>query len=277
MKCFSCDTDVREWERTCLACGRDVGFPNVRAAKAETEKKALATRYKAALTAAGMDSTTNVLLRFQEALRFSTAVICKDISKVKELVSSGDALYASFYELVGAGARRPEKSIIDRERLIGDDLLFPYYRDQIRFAALSLDGIGTTRYGSCSMVLKNLAINERATVFEGNSYEFCRSRELGFGKPVPPGYRAVWEERDLLGCAKLYSRLKASTAASAFPKILNSGKDFIEVHIYGPLHRRSLERIVLKRPAKREDEVLLKAIRGIVKKDNLPIIVEPNP
>ncbi len=152
--------------------------------------------------------------------------------------------------------------------------MFPHYAKEIRFAALSLDGVGVTDYGSCSMVLRNLAISERATVFEENSLEFCRSRELGVGRSVPPGYRAVWEERDLLVCAKLVGRLSPSTTDDSFPGILKSGKDFVEVHIYGSLHRGSIERIVVKRSAKREDGVLLSAIREIVGRDKLSIIVE---
>jgi len=248
--------------------------PNVRAAKQEIEKIAVSERYKNALRHAGSHSYSEVLLRFQEALRFSKAVICRSLSDVKKLVSSDNELYATFYYLVGAGARRPEKTATDRERLVADSLLFPYYGNDIRFAALSLDGTGVADYGPCSMVLRNLAINERATVFEENSLEFCHSRRLGVGTPVPPGYRAVWEERDLLGCAKLVARLSPLTPDSSFPEILKSGKDFIEVHVFGPLHRGSLERIVTKRPSKREDGVLLSAIRGIVKKENLSIIVE---
>jgi hypothetical protein len=275
--CPRCQNEVLDSERSCKACDKDLGYPNVRKAMEVAEKTALVKRYEDALSAAGLKSTTDVLLRFQAALRFSTAVLCRSISKAKELISSDNELYASFYQLLGAGARRPEKSVTDRERLVADDLLFPHYRDQIRFAALSLDGIGVTDYGSCSMALKHLAISDRATVFEENSLEFCLDRGLGAGKPVLPGYRAVWEERELLGCAKLYSRLDSTTTDEAFPKILKSGKDYVEVHIYGSLHRRSLERIVVVRPLKGADKVLLSAIRGIVRKDKLTIIVEERP
>jgi len=201
-------------------------------------------------------------------------VICRSISETKELVSSDNKLYASFYQLVGAGARRPEKGIIDKERLLADDLLFPGYRDQIRFAALSLDGIGVTDYGSCSLVLKNLAIRDRATVFEENSLEFCRTRGLGVGNPVPPGHRAVWEERELLGCVKLFARLNSATLDSSFPNILKAGKDFIEVHIYGSLHRRSLESIVLNRVPMGADGLLLREIKRIVEEDKVSIVIE---
>lgn len=272
--CPRCQTEVLDSERSCPACDKDLGYPNVRVAKEVAEKSALVNRYEAALSAAGRTFATDVLVRFQAALRLSSAVLCRNISKTKELVSSDNELYATFYLLVGAGARRPEKSVIERERLVADELLFPHYKKQIRFAALSLDGIGVTDYGACSLVLKHLAINERATVFEENSLEFCRTHSLGVGRPVPPGYRAVWDERDLLGCAKLYSRLEATTTDDAFPTVLNSGKDFVEVHIYGSLHRRSLERIIVSGPLNRVDKALLSAIRGIFKKDKLSAIVQ---
>lgn len=274
MICPRCQVDVLESERICPSCSKDLGFPNIRTAQEEVEKIALGKRYEKALADAGSRSYTDVLLRFQEAVRFSKAVICRSVSKVKDLISSDNELYATFYQLVGAGARRPEKGAMDRERLVADSLMFPHYAKEIRFAALSLDGVGVTDYGSCSMVLRNLAISERATVFEENSLEFCRSRELGVGRPVPPGYRAVWEERDLLVCAKFVGHLSPSTTDDSFPGILKSGKDFVEVHIYGSLHRGSIERIVVKRSAKREDGVLLSAIREIVGRDKLSIIVE---
>jgi len=59
---------------------------------------------------------------------------------VQELVSSDNVLYATFYQLVGMGARRPEDTQTDLERLIADDIIFPYYKHEIRFAALSLTG-----------------------------------------------------------------------------------------------------------------------------------------
>src|ERR1700690_534343 len=103
MTCPNCETDALESERICPACGKDLGFPNVRAAKEIAEKTALTKRYEGALADAGSRSSTDVFLRFQEALRFSAAVICRPISKVKELMSSDNELYATFYQLVGAG------------------------------------------------------------------------------------------------------------------------------------------------------------------------------
>lgn len=277
MNCPWCGVDVRESEHLCPACGKDLGCPNVRAAQGYAEKSALADRYKQALVAAGRRSCTDVLLRFQAALRSSKAVICRSVSQAKALVSNDNELYASFYELLGAGARRPEKTKVDRERLLADDLLFPFYKDKIKFAALSLDGMGVTSYGTCSMVLKDLAIADRSTVFEENSLDFCKSRKLGFGNPVPPGYRAVWDQRDLLGCAKLHPRLEEKTDDASFVTVLRSGGDFIEVHIYGRLHRGSFERIVVRKPLDGPDRVLLNCIKRVISEGGLHIAVEENP
>ncbi|MBI3671133.1 MAG: hypothetical protein HY237_15300 [Acidobacteria bacterium] len=189
---------------------------------------------------------------------------------MKALVSSDNQLYASFYQLVGAGARRPEDTPVEKARLLADDLLFPYYREEMRFAALSLDGLGATSYGECSLVLKDGPIRERATVFEENSVYFCKRRDLGLNRSVPPGYRATWDERDQLAVAKLESVLQPETQPSDFARILlrphvkPKEDDFIEVHIYGPLHRRNIERLVVRRP-KKTDGPLLKEIARILK------------
>ncbi|MDP2997230.1 MAG: hypothetical protein Q8N47_07065 [Bryobacterales bacterium] len=126
------------------------------------------------------------------------------------LLSSDNELYASFYDLVGMGARRPEDTIVERQRLLTDDILFPHYRDKIRFAALSLDGRGATRWGECSLMLREMPIEDRTTVFEENSVNFALKRTLGVAKPtVPPGHRAVWDRRDQLAASKLEHTLRS--------------------------------------------------------------------
>ena len=184
------------------------------------------------------------------------------------LVSSDNELYTSFYNLVGAEARRPENTEVDRERLQADDLLFPHYRQHIRFAALSLDGRGAMSYGNCSLVLKDMAIRERTTVFEENALDFCKKRR--FQGPLPPGYRAVWNERDKLATAKLQPLLAPGMAERDFARILlrpsarDRQEDFVEVHIYGTLNRRSIERVVVQQPTHPPDRAFLLEIRRLL-------------
>ena len=199
---------------------------------------------------------SKAVVEFFGALMSSTAVICRSPSKVKELVSSANELYATFYQLVGAGARRLEGTKMDLQRRIADSIMFPYYEDQIRFATLSLDGVGATAYGDCSIVVKDIAISERATVFEENSVLFCEKLELGVASPLPPGYRATWQDRAMLATAKLEPWIGSATNATEFPAILigGTGQDFVEVHIFGALDRGSIERIVARKPKGRPTE-----------------------
>jgi hypothetical protein len=263
MDCPRCGNQIRGDERECPTCGNDVGFPNVRAAKEYEEKAALAKRYEKALRNASGRGCSQVIYAFLDALTSSVAVICGSPSKVKELVSSANQLYASFYQLVGAGARRLEGVKMDLQRRIADSIVFPYYEEHIRFAALSLDGVGATAYGDCSIVLKDIAISERATVFEENSVLFCEKRSLGVANPLPPGYRATWDQRGLLATAKLEPKFASATNATDFPAILigGTGQDFVEVHIFGALDRGSIERIVARKPKTEADRILLEEIK----------------
>jgi hypothetical protein len=178
------------------------------------------------------------------------------------LVSSDNELYASFYGQRRAGARRAEDTPVERERLIADNLLFPHYHEEIRFAALSLTDEGVQYYGRCSIVLSDFAIRHRATVFERNSVEFCKENRLGAGVPLPPGYRAVWDSRDKLAAAKLHGQLKRDDTEVNFQRLLLSNAqqacaDFVEVNVYGPIHRRAFTNITVDSPATASDEALV--------------------
>ena len=270
MQCPECDTEVKEFEWHCPACNHDCGYPNVRVAQKPEELAELARRVQTAEVEAAAKGTTNVLDQFRQAMSDSKAVLCRSLSKTQELASSDNEIYSTFYQLVGAGNRRPEETQIERDRLLADDLLFPHYRQYIRFAALSLDGQGVGHYGGCSIVFKETAIRKRATVFEENSLYFCEKRKLGVGSPVPPGYRATWEERDRLAVAKLGASLKPGSSLDDFPEVLQkkSGQpeqqDFIEVHIYGPLHRRSIERVVTQKPTPKADRIILRNLKRVL-------------
>jgi len=178
------------------------------------------------------------------------------------LVSSDNELYASFYGQRRAGARRAEDTPVERERLIADNLLFPHYHEEIRFAALSLTDEGVQYYGRCSIVLSDFAIRHRATVFERNSVEFCKENRLGAGAPLPPGYRAVWDARDKLAAAKLHGQLKHDDTEVNFQRLLlNNAQqacaDFVEVQVYGPIHRRAIMNITVGSPVTASDEALV--------------------
>jgi len=91
-------------------------------------------------------------------------------------------------------------------------------------------------------------IAHRATVFEANSTVFLKKRSYD----LPPGSRASWNERAKLGIAKLACEIDVITTPEQFPSILlragttAEDDEFVEVHIWGPLSVRAVERVFWK-------------------------------
>src|SRR5258708_40186632 len=108
-------------------------------------------------------------------------------------------------------------------RVVADTALFgERVKEEIRFAALTLDGEGLTNYGNCSIVLKEEMIVHRASVFHENSVMFMKHRDIRItdAHDLPRGYRAPWNQRHQIGVAKLGGHLQAGTTPTQFPKLL---------------------------------------------------------
>ncbi len=264
MKCTNCKEEVPMHVRSCVVCGADVGFPNVRAASTVEESSALQLRFDESKKHADSHGCSEILDSFRTAVANSSAVVCSSLSKVHELLSSDNLLYQTFYQVIGSEGRLPENNEWDKIRESIDSLLFPHYHEHIRFGSLSIDRKGLPGYGGYCMALKDVAIKDRATVFEENSILFIKKRRIVPGDELPYGYRATWERKDLLAAAKLGKRLTSVTKVEEFSHILVSSSakdaDFIEVHIYGPIHRRSIEYLSGREPRERADKVLLKSV-----------------
>lgn len=103
------------------------------------------------------------------------------------------------------------------------------------------------------MVLRDDMIAHRSSVFEDNSAALMERSSY----EEPPGYRAVWDERSKLCVAKLGGELRPETPPSEFPRLLlrqateREESRFIEVHIWGSMSVRSVERVTLMRGGKR--------------------------
>ena len=255
-----CSAEVPAHKRNCVVCGTDAGCPNVRVASEFIEVRALALRFEQARTNAKSVGSEQVFSEFCNAVRSSKAVVSLPLSRINELVSSDNSLYGTFYQGVDADSRLPESNEWDSIRQSVDALVFPHYFKEIRFGALTLDGLGVAKYGDLSIVLRDVAIRNRTSVFEENTIEFVR-KHVPKGSAVPPGYRAVWDSRERLAAAKIAPRILSSTKKEEFPALLLDGDDFIEVHIFGPIHRRAIEKLTGKRPRQRTDRVLLKSIK----------------
>ncbi len=264
MKCTNCREEVPDHVRSCVVCGTDVGYPNVRAALRDEELSALKLRVKEVEDDVSLRGCESVLAKFCQHAAKSSAVVGCPLGKINDLLSSDKQLYETFYQAVGGESRLPEDNEPDKIRQAIDSLIFPYYAKNIRFGSLSIDLHGVLKYGPYFMVLRELAIKERATVFEENSIFFIKKHKIVPGDPLPLGHRTTWMNRSLLVAAKLGKRLTPSTTEGEFAQLLANSSipepDFIEVHIYGPIHRRAIQHVSGPEPREKADKVLLKSI-----------------
>jgi len=130
-------------------------------------------------------------------------------------------------------------------------VLFPHYKEQIRFAALSLDGVGLSTFGVCSIEFREEMIAHRASVFDENSVLFIERHGVKVSRTpgVPKGYRAIWGERDKLCVAKLAARIDSTTAPNQYSSLLLTqgaspeAHEFVEVHIFGPMTVLTMKRV----------------------------------
>ncbi len=243
-------------------------------AEDDKERKALARRYDKAFADAGHRGCVAKVRDFEDRVGRSKAVLARGLDETARLAAGEHNVYGTYYQLTDSGLRVPAGSKWDSLRSIADQALFGAYKKEIRFAALSLDGLGLASYGDCFWVLRDEMITHRASVFEENSVMFLDRQKIRIrvseAPKVPAGHRATWEERAKLCVAKLGDRIDAQTPANDFSElVLRQGStpekdEFVEVHIGGPVTVRTLERVVMKRGTPRS--TIGKALRAKLEK-----------
>lgn len=267
VKCSNCSEEVPDHLQSCTACGTDNGFPNVRLASSDKEVKQLAARVVDAYVSARAGKFEPILNDFGSAVKSSKTVLSRSIATLHNLVGSTENIYVSFATEVAAGVRRPRDNEFDRVRQQYESALFPYFHEKILFACLTLDGRGMSGYGAYYLLLKDVMVAQRSTVFEENPHTFVEKHNILLNKPIPPGYRATWDNRHSLAQAKLYPEINKDTKVVDFPAILakdNKGtgnSDFIEVHIFGSINLKALESVTGTVPRLKEDRTIWKSIK----------------
>lgn len=250
IRCNHCHYNFELAER-CPHCGRPGLFPNVYMAKKDVEQKALNQRYEQALKEADKRSCGARIEEFEAILNQSKAVIAKNLNIIEPIASSDSAAYSTYYKLLDADVRLPSGDKWDVLRRVADTALFHEQYKNIRFAALTLDNKGLSNYGDCYMILKDDMIAHRASVFEENSILFMEHHDILVAEThnLPKGYKATWDERTKLCIAKLSGKIDKNTPKDDFPGILlkqgntSADDEFVEVHIWGPITIRAVERI----------------------------------
>ncbi len=175
------------------------------------------------------------LIDFDGSMKNTSAVINVDIDFLYAFVTNEKLLYSTYGRSVRTQIRKPAKGEDDTHRLGVEGALFGSYSEEIRYGALSLDGAGVKSYGQYAIKLREVAVSERTSLMEDNSFVFVEKHNIRSSKDVPPGYTSTWQERNKLAVAKLAPRVTGSTSEAEYSGILlySEGKyetdDFIEV------------------------------------------------
>lgn len=269
--CQDCTYDFPSSQSCCPHCARPAHYPNLYEAGTDEERQALEARYANAVEAARSDGSEAVLQAFEAAASASKAVIARSFGDIMRLASGPDQVLSTYHQLIDAGNRLfSDDDAYNRLRTVADPAIFPGYRKDIRFAALSLNEVGLPHYGDYFIVLKDRMIAHRSTVFEENSVDWVVKENWTFADvfygraPVAPGYRAGWADRGKITVAKLASKITTATQDSDFAGLLltpgSGGKDeFMEVHIWGPITVRAIEAVTMRRSHREARELMREA------------------
>lgn len=274
LQCTFCQHDFPSMSERCPHCARPGLFPNVTAAEDPSETSALEKRYQTAIQDAASRGCDNVLHDFENVVKNSYAVINRSLREADRIATSDKQLYATYYQLLESQVTLPSGNEWDTLRAVVDEALMPGFKKQIRFAALSLDGVGLSNYGECSLALRENMIAHRASVFEENSVVFMKSRNIKFSEAdsLPEGYRATWDERWKLAAAKISPNIGHNTQPADFANLLlsegatSADDSFVEAHIFGSMTVHTIERVTATRPKGRSAQVFLKSLKERLEK-----------
>jgi hypothetical protein len=252
--CGNCGSKLSDVGNECLTCGAPIGPPNVRAAERDEEKSALEARYRRIFEDPSTPTLRDRLTDFSEKMTATCAVFNVDIDFLYTFVTNEKTLYTTYRHAVRGQLRKPAKGEDDRRRMLVEGMIFGTYGEDIRYAALSLDGRGVKSYGDYSVRLREVTVSGRSTLLEDNSYVFVEKHPMQSGEGIPPGYRSTWRDREKLALAKLAQRILPTTTEADYPRLLLFSEgdyktdDFIEVHIYGSFDAQAIESVTGNSP-----------------------------
>jgi len=285
LTCGYCHIDFPSGPQSCPHCARPSLFPNVIDAAATKEVESLSERYDDALQHAKQAGIASELACLEQVANQSEACFSRTIEELSRLSSSDQELYTTHYQLVGAGARIPANNKWDKFRGAVDEKVFPNYKEHIRFALLTPNGMGLNYYGDCSFVLREDMIAHRSSAFEENTMVFMEKHEIQVMAVLPTGYRSSWDDRGKLAVAKLYKRLtpgmkeKGVAALLITPKTRQTTDDFIEIHVYGSISIRTVSYVTIHKQTseqkkRRAYQLRLKAMKERLAALNIQCKVE---
>lgn len=251
-RCDKCGCEYHYTLERCPHCAHPGNYSNVLIASEKSELDAVDRRYEKALRGAERRCCAREFEGFTNWLQNSRAVVARSYADIARLAADDNSVQATYYDLVDAGLKLPDGSSWEELRRPADEVLFPTYREKIRFGALSADGIGVINYGHFWMTMRTGFIEHRTSVFDQNSVTFVSEKRLKAASGALLGHRASWANRSRLAAAQLALQITDSTLATEFSSILmkqgakTAADRFIEAHIWGPITVRTIESVKYK-------------------------------
>lgn len=254
--CPRCGAEVEYYRENCIN-GHFVGFPNIRRAREMVAD--LYRHYYAAMTNAASRGVASRVQDLERLLQGTVATINVSANIIRNMALGQN--YISYYNALAHDARKIAQQYYHAHREAVDAKVHTGYGTEILNAALSADGRGLTNYGPITLELRQVAIEDRASVMRENSFEFYDRYHLGDRDAIEePGWRSVWVNRAQLGVAHLGPDISAATPDADLPKIiLSSGTTkrddrYMEVHIFGDLSWQTLNKATLAQPLTTPEE-----------------------
>jgi hypothetical protein len=241
--CPHCKASRDLMRPACPACCQHIDYPNVRESGSSEERAALELRVEAKKAVATERNCCDQFMHLGLTLQQDSSVVVSVPARIARLLASDRrAIYQSYDKLVDAGMRTSAGPEDDKVRKSIGGRLFGTYANDIIYGVLSLTGDGLPTYGQVFLKLKDVAVQHRVSFLEMNSYLFVKNIAYAPGT-VPRGFRAVWENRNLLGLAKIGDRVQNGQSLNDWQGLLvvsdgndRSKDDFIEAHIFGPFN-----------------------------------------
>ncbi|MFH1690254.1 MAG: hypothetical protein ABIE42_08455 [Candidatus Eisenbacteria bacterium] len=267
--CKYCGHDFHVSELRCPHCERPCLYPNVEVADSKDEREALETRYQDALLRAKSRGAEDKVKRFETLVESdSVAVIAMSFEQFEFIAKSDRDAKPNYYKLQGAGLRQADESKWGRYRDISESATFPYGKEDISFAALSLGGVGVASYGNCFVTLRDEFIAHRTSVFHENNVLWMLRLTVKEAADPPHGFRAPWGLRKRLAVAKHADQIEAGSHEDRFPDVMVvQGKIpeddvFVEVHVWGRITIRSVQAVHIRRFKNRPQMSRIKDLRA---------------
>ena len=253
-KCKECGEAIAFVHRKECSRGHALQYPNIVDACRSERRRAVTDAFLTSTTALSDSERHDALALFAS----SFAVLSCD-TEVMLSVLWEVTKFPNYHDMVARRHRPPDGLSWDLPRTIYDESVFPGYKDEIRFAALTLDGRGVRRFGPCVAKLREDVLRQTASVFVENSF-FARENAKS---PLDPllAAKASWLHRDLLAVAKVAKSLgKPLRRREVEPKLIVDGPtarddEFVEVHVFGPIGAEAIAEVSVPRSERKLEDL----------------------